>query len=125
MFVADARRHGAAVLPIGVSRSRAPHDVEQNGQGWDVRLAFSTVDGIRAAEAARFVSGQTYASLQELCQGPASMPLAQRLIRIGALGPLMDDLTRRDLMLQATELHRQFAAQRQLSVTRGMGPGSW
>jgi error-prone DNA polymerase len=36
-----------------------------------------------------------------------SLPLAQRLIRIGALDALSPGLTRRELLLQATELHRQ------------------
>ena len=35
-----------------------------------------------------------------------SLPLAQRLISIGALGELAGEASRRDLLLQATELHR-------------------
>lgn len=87
VIVSDARRHGVPVLPVDVNASGAQHRVENTEQGWGVRLAFSTVKGISEAE--------------------TSLPLAQRLIRIGALGPLAGDLTRRDLLLQATELHRQ------------------
>ncbi|WP_307825801.1 DNA polymerase III subunit alpha [Streptomyces sp. MBT33] len=111
VIVADARRHGVPVLPVDVNHSRARHGVEQTEQGWAVRLAFSTVKGITDAEAARLAAGQPYAGLQDLWQrARPSLPLAQRLIRIGALGPLAGDLTRRDLMLQATELHRQSRA---------------
>ncbi|MFI6341030.1 DNA polymerase III subunit alpha, partial [Streptomyces sp. NPDC050535] len=108
VLVADARRHGVPVLPVDVNHSRAAHLVEQTGQGWGVRLAFSTVKGISEGEVARLVDGQPYTGLQDLWQrARPSLPIAQRLIRIGALGPLPGDLTRRDLLLQATELHRQ------------------
>ncbi|MFF1678375.1 DNA polymerase III subunit alpha [Streptomyces sp. NPDC058256] len=108
VIVADARRHGVPILPVDVNHSRARHSVEETEQGWGVRLAFSTVKGINDAETARLIAGQPYTGLQDLWQrARPSLPLAQRLIRIGALGPLQGDLTRRDLMLQATELHRQ------------------
>ncbi|MFE9629273.1 DNA polymerase III subunit alpha [Streptomyces sp. NPDC006527] len=108
VIVADARRHGVAVLPVDVNHSRAQHSVEQIGQGWGVRLAFSTVKGITEAETARLTAGQPYTGLQDLwLRSRPSLPLAQRLIRIGALDALSPGLTRRDLMLQATELHRQ------------------
>ncbi|GHB28928.1 DNA-directed DNA polymerase [Streptomyces umbrinus] len=120
VIVADARRHGVPVLPVDVNHSRPQHCVEQTDQGWGVRLAFSTVKGISAAEVARFAAGQPYSGLQDLWQrARPSLPIAQRLIRIGALGPLAGDLTRRDLMLQATELHRQSRAR---SATDGQLP---
>jgi error-prone DNA polymerase len=54
------------------------------------------------------VAGQPYTGLQDLwLRARPSLPLAQRLIRIGALDALSPGLTRRDLLLQATELHRQ------------------
>ncbi|MFE7076488.1 DNA polymerase III subunit alpha [Streptomyces sp. NPDC057620] len=108
VIVADARRHGVPVLSVDVNASRARHRVEQTGQGWGVRLAFSTVKGISDAEAARLVAGQPYSGLQDVWQrARPSLPLAQRLIQIGALDALSPALTRRDLLLQATELHRQ------------------
>ncbi|MDQ1052015.1 DNA polymerase III subunit alpha [Streptomyces sp. V4I2] len=111
VLVADARRHGVPVLNVDVNHSRAVHSVEQTEQGLGVRLAFSTVKGISEAEVARLVAGQPYTGLQDLWQrARPSLPLAQRLIRIGALGPNSGDLTRRDLLLQATELHRQSRA---------------
>ncbi|UXY25114.1 DNA polymerase III subunit alpha (plasmid) [Streptomyces cynarae] len=108
VIVADARRHGVGVLPVDVNHSSGQHSVEKTGQGWGVRLAFSTVKGISEAETARLVAGQPYTGLQDLwLRARPSLPLAQRLIRIGALDALSPGLTRRDLLLQATELHRQ------------------
>ncbi|MFG2960895.1 DNA polymerase III subunit alpha [Streptomyces sp. NPDC048291] len=108
VLVADARRHGVPVLPVDVNHSRGQHSVEPAGQGWGVRLAFSTVKGISEAETTRLVASQPYAGLQDLwLRARPSLPLAQRLIRIGALDALSPGLTRRDLLLQATELHRQ------------------
>ncbi|WP_331730921.1 DNA polymerase III subunit alpha (plasmid) [Streptomyces sp. NBC_00016] len=108
VIVADARRHGVPVLPVDVNHSRAQHSVEGTERGWAVRLAFSTVKGISEAETARLVAGQPYTGLQDLwLRARPSLPLAQRLIRIGAVEALSPGLTRRDLLLQATELHRQ------------------
>lgn len=111
VIVADARRHGVPVLPVDVNHSRPQHSVEQTPKGWGVRLALSTVKGISEHETARLAAAQPYTSLQDLWQrARPSLPLAQRLIRIGALNELAGNLTRRDLLLQATELHRQFRA---------------
>lgn len=108
VIVADAHRHNVLVLPVDVNHSRGHHSVEQTEQGWGVRLAFTTVKGISEAETSRLVSGQPYTGLQDLwLRARPSLPLAQRLIRIGALDALSPGLTRRDLLLQATELHRQ------------------
>jgi error-prone DNA polymerase len=108
VIVADARRHGIPMLPVDVNHSRGQHSVKQTDKGWGVRLAFSTIKGISEAETARLVAGQPYTGLQDVwLRARPSLPLAQRLIRIGALDALSPGLTRRDLLLQATELHRQ------------------
>ncbi|MDQ1031535.1 error-prone DNA polymerase [Streptomyces umbrinus] len=108
VIVADARRHGVPVLPVDVNHSRSQHSVEETGQGRGVRLAFSTVKGISEAETARLTASQPYTGLQDVwLRARPSLPLVQRLIRIGALDTLSPGLTRRDLLLQATELHRQ------------------
>lgn len=67
----------------------------------------SGVKGISEDEAARLTASRPYSSLQDLWQRvrPA-LPTVQRLIRMGALDPLCGTLTRRDLLLQTTELHR-------------------
>lgn len=120
VIVADARRHGVPILPVDVNRSRPGHSVEQTPQGWGVRLAFATIKDITAAETARLAAGQPYTNLQDLWQrARPSLPLAQRLIRIGALDELAAELTRRDLLLQAAELHRQY---RNRAATDGQLP---
>ncbi|MFI5987777.1 DNA polymerase III subunit alpha [Streptomyces sp. NPDC051555] len=120
VLASDARRNGVPVLPVDVNASRPEHSVERTDTGWGVRLALATVHGISEAETARIAAGQPYTSLQDLWQrARPSLPLAQRLIQIGALGPLQGDATRRDLLLQATELHRHF---RQRTTTDGQLP---
>ncbi|MFE5687690.1 DNA polymerase III subunit alpha [Streptomyces sp. NPDC056512] len=107
VIVADARRHGVPVLPVDVSRSKPEHRVESTTTAWGVRLALSTVKGMSEAEAARIAEHQPYSSLQDLWQrARPSLPIAQRLIQIGALDDVKGQLTRRDLLLQASELHR-------------------
>jgi error-prone DNA polymerase len=110
VIVADARRGGVPVLPVDVNRSRTEHIVERaDGERWGVRLALSGVRGIGTDECARIESGQPYASLSDFWQrARPSRPTAERLAEIGALGALHDGrLTRRDLLLQIAELHRQ------------------
>ncbi|MET8411160.1 DNA polymerase III subunit alpha [Streptomyces sp. NPDC005195] len=111
VIVSDARRHGVPILSVDVNHSRAQHRAEQTEQGWGVRLAFSTVKGISEGEVGRLVGGQPYAGLQDLWQrGRPALPTVQHLIRVGALDALAGGLTRRDLLLQAVELHRQSRA---------------
>ncbi|WP_326771242.1 DNA polymerase III subunit alpha [Streptomyces sp. NBC_01445] len=107
VIVADARRHGVPILPVDVSRSQVAHRVEATDRGWGVRLALSTVKGISDAESARIAAHQPYTSLQDFWQrARPSLPIAERLIQIGALDEVKGALTRRDLLLQAGELHR-------------------
>ncbi|MEU8955011.1 DNA polymerase III subunit alpha [Streptomyces sp. NPDC048518] len=107
VIVADARRHGVPILPLDVSRSHTQHRVEATPQGFGVRLALSTVKGMSEAEAGRIAAHQPYDSLPDFYQrARPSLPTAQRLIRIGALDAVKGPLSRRDLLLQATELHR-------------------
>lgn len=134
VIVSDARRHDVPVLPVDVNRSRLQHTVEPvepvepiepiepieqgvraapgapAGPGrFGVRLALSAVRGITEAETERITAGQPYTSLSDFWQrARPSRPLAEHLAEIGALDALHDGrLTRRDLLLQITELHRQ------------------
>lgn len=119
VIVADARRRGVPLLPVDVNGSRAEHTVERAQDGrWAVRLALSGVHGISEDECARIAEGRPYGSLSEFWQrARPSRPLAERLAEIGALNCLHDGrLTRRDLLLQIAELHRQ-------SRTRAAGSG--
>ncbi|MER6274243.1 DNA polymerase III subunit alpha [Streptomyces sp900105755] len=110
VLVADARRGGVPVLPVDINNSRVKHTVEKaDGDRWGVRLALSGVRGISEAECARIEAGQPYGSLSDFWQrAHPSRPVAERLAEIGALNGLHDGrLTRRDLLLQIAELHRQ------------------
>ncbi|MFD4873771.1 DNA polymerase III subunit alpha [Streptomyces sp. NPDC058420] len=110
VLVSDARRRGVPVLPVDINRSRVKHTVEMTEkEEWGVRLALSGVRGISEEECARIEEGQPYGSLSDFWQrGRPSRPVAERLAEIGALACLHDGrLTRRDLLLQITELHRQ------------------
>jgi error-prone DNA polymerase len=114
VIVSDSRRRGVPVLPVDVNRSKTEHLVERtagrtDGDRWGVRLALSGVHGLSEDEGARIVAGQPYGSLSDFWQrARPSRPVAERLAEIGALNALHDGrLTRRDLLLQIAELHRQ------------------
>jgi error-prone DNA polymerase len=86
VIVADARRHGVAVLPVDVNASRPRYSVEQTTDGWGVRMALSAVKGASEEEVQRLAAAQPYNGLQDLWQrARPSLPLAHRLISIGAL----------------------------------------
>jgi error-prone DNA polymerase len=122
VIVADARRRGVPVLPVDVNHSRTKHTVERaDGEQWGVRLALSAVRGISEGECARIEEAQPYGSLSDFWQrARPSRPVAERLAEIGALNSLHDGrLTRRDLLLQIVELHRQSRAR---SASKGQLP---
>lgn len=103
-------RRGVPILPVDINRSRVKHIVEMTEkEEWGVRLALSGVRGISEEECARVEEGQPYGSLSDFWQrARPSRPVAERLAEIGALTCLHDGrLTRRDLLLQIAELHRQ------------------
>ncbi|MFE7245182.1 DNA polymerase III subunit alpha [Streptomyces sp. NPDC057580] len=107
VIVADARRHNVPVLPVDVNKSAPTHQVEQTDTGFGVRLSLSSVKGISEDQVTRIAAGQPYNSLQDFWQrAHPALPIAECLIQIGALDRLKGDQTRRDLLLQAAELHR-------------------
>ncbi|MET8768595.1 DNA polymerase III subunit alpha [Streptomyces sp. NPDC004658] len=107
VIVADARRHNVPVLPVDINTSRPQFTVEQTDAGWGVRISLSSVKGISEDEVARIAAAQPYTSLQDFfARAHPKLPTVERLIRIGALDQIKGKATRRDLLLQATELHR-------------------
>ncbi|SOR84462.1 DNA polymerase III subunit alpha [Streptomyces chartreusis NRRL 3882] len=110
VLIQDARRRGVTVLPADVNHSKTTYTVEHAPDGtWAVRLALSGVRGIHTDEAERIAAGQPYASLSDLWQrARPNRPTAERLAQAGVLDSLRGNLTRRDLLLQITELHRQY-----------------
>ncbi|MGW6877420.1 DNA polymerase III subunit alpha [Streptomyces xanthophaeus] len=107
VIVSDARRHDVPVLQVDVNRSAADYRIEKTEAGaWGVRLSLSSVKGISEDQVARIAAGQPYNSLQDFWQrARPALPIAERLIQIGALDALRGPLTRRDLLLQTAELH--------------------
>ncbi|MFD7620201.1 DNA polymerase III subunit alpha [Streptomyces sp. NPDC059802] len=109
IIVADARRHGIQVHGVDINRSAATHRVEPADDGtFAVRLSLAEVRGITDEQTRRIVDGQPYASVQDLWQrARPARPVAENLVNIGALDTLRGAASRRDLLLQIAELHRQ------------------
>ncbi|MFE2444757.1 DNA polymerase III subunit alpha [Streptomyces melanosporofaciens] len=124
LLLADARRRGVPILPLDVNRSGATYRIELtsgasrdignkedrrdegSGDHIGVRLALSDVHGISEAETERIAAGAPYSSLQDLwLRAHPGRPVAERLAQVGALDAF--GTSRRDLLLQIAELHRQ------------------
>jgi error-prone DNA polymerase len=129
---ADGGEEGPGVLG-GVSGPRsAPSDPRlPDGRGYGIRIGLADVKGISEAETARIVAGRPYATLSDFWhRARASRPVVERLVVAGAFDALYGigstvpgrrrgQVTRRDLLLQVTELDRwtrsTAAAQRKVS----------
>jgi error-prone DNA polymerase len=98
---------------------RAPDDLRlPDGRGYGIRIGLADVKGITDAEVARIVAGRPYASLSDFWHRAAvSRPIAERLVIAGGFDSLYGlgstipgrrrgQVTRRDLLLQVTELDR-------------------
>ena len=112
LILADARRRGVPILPLDVQRSAADYRAEPvdtaQGHRWGVRLALSGVQGITAEQLARITAGQPYSSVSDwFTRARPALPVAERLVQVGALDALARGQHRRDLLLQVAELHRQ------------------
>lgn len=110
----DARRHGVPILPVDVNTSATAYRIEAVGPGrFGVRLSLASVRSITEAEAARIAEAAPYQSLTDLWQrARPSLPVLEHLIEIGALDSVRGQASRRDLLLQAAELHRAARASR-------------
>ncbi|MEU7072901.1 DNA polymerase III subunit alpha [Streptomyces narbonensis] len=107
VIVADARRHNVSILPVDINFSKPVYTVEQTPDGWGVRLSLSSVHGISEDEVSAIADAQPYTSLEDFwARARPKLPTAERLIRIGALDQLKGEASRRDMLLQATEMHR-------------------
>ncbi|GLW73664.1 DNA-directed DNA polymerase [Kitasatospora phosalacinea] len=107
VIVADARRHQVPILPLDVNHSTGHYELERHQGVWGVRMALSAVHGITAAEIQRIVASRPYTSLPDLWErARPSRPVTDRLIAVGALDRITGPLQRRDLLLQAADLHR-------------------
>ena len=89
-----------------------------DGRGYGIRIGLAEVKGINDAEVARIVAGRPYGSLSDFWHRAAvSRPVVERLVVAGAFDSLYGlgstvpgrrrgQVTRRDLLLQVSELDR-------------------
>jgi len=106
-----------------------PHPDLPDGRPYGIRLALADVKGITDAEVERIVAGRPYHSLADFWhRAGVSRPVVERLVLAGAFDTLYGlgspvpvrrrgRVTRRDLLLQVTELDRWTRA-----ATRGRTP---
>ncbi|MGH3447866.1 MAG: OB-fold nucleic acid binding domain-containing protein, partial [Nocardioidaceae bacterium] len=132
LILDDARQLGIAVLPldvnasddayrierVGRSSSTAPGSGLPDGREYGIRLSLADVKGISDAEVARIIAARPFHSLSDLWQrAQVSRPIAERLVLAGGLDAIYGMgspvsvrrrgvVTRRDLLLQVTELDR-------------------
>ncbi len=150
LILDDARHFGIAVLPLDVNLSDDVYRVEVvddparvEGQGYGIRLALAEVKGINDAEVARIMAARPFHSLTDLWQrARVSRPVVERLVLAGALDGLYGigsavpvrrrgTVTRRDLLLQVSELDRWTRATDRAvraaspSSSRGAAPGEY
>ena len=133
-------------VPGGVSGPRsAPSDPRlPDGRGYGIRIGRAEVKGISEAEVRRVVASRPYSGLSDFWhRAQVSRPVAERLVVAGAFDSLYGlgstvpvrrrgQVTRRDLLLQVTELDRwsrsTAAAARRTAPSRGQSRGrgqSW
>ncbi|MEV6982256.1 DNA polymerase III subunit alpha [Sphaerisporangium sp. NPDC051017] len=136
----EARQCGVAVLPLDVNASGRQWLVERCpppppptgvppeqdpprrvGEGYGLRVPFSSVKGISEAEVERMVAGQPYTSLADFWErARPSRPVAERVVQVGGVDALHGlhpggprwrpgELTRRDLLAQVGVLERTSA----------------
>jgi error-prone DNA polymerase len=132
LILDDARNLGITILGVDVNRSDGVYRVEQcrtpaarpaqpdlpDGSAHGIRLPFTEVKGISAAEVERIVAGQPYASLSDFwTRAAVSVPVVEHLvltggfdviygIDLGAGARARGQVTRRDLLLEVADLER-------------------
>ncbi|MFE3397988.1 DNA polymerase III subunit alpha [Kitasatospora indigofera] len=109
LVLADARRRGVPILPVDVQHSGTDYRTEQLPDGrLGLRVSLADVRGITDEEAARIAAERPYTDVADFwARARPSQPVADRLVRIGALDALAPGAHRRELLLQIDELHRQ------------------
>ncbi|HYH35138.1 MAG TPA: DNA polymerase III subunit alpha [Nocardioides sp.] len=143
LILDDARQCGVTVLGLDVNASGRDYLVEpfETGRGrYALRLALSEVKGITDAEVERILACRPYHSLTDFWhRARISRPVVERLVLTGAFDRLYDipadprppgappeppgRTTRRDLLLQVTELDRYARSLDRATRGRGLGAG--
>ena len=103
---------------LGRSPRSAPQPGLPDGRAYGIRLSLTDVSGISEAEVARILAARPFCSLTDLWQrARPSRPVAERLVLAGGLDSIYGigspvpvrrrgTVTRRDLLLQVSELDR-------------------
>ncbi|MFC8448636.1 DNA polymerase III subunit alpha [Kitasatospora sp. NPDC057223] len=109
LVLADARRRGVPILPVDVQHSGTDYRTERLPDGrLGLRISLADVHGITDDQAARIAAGRPYTDVADFwARARPTQPVADRLVRIGALDALAPGAHRRELLLQVDELHRQ------------------
>ncbi len=119
LILEDARQCGIPVLGLDVNASGRDHCVELTAPGTHaIRLALAELKGINEAEVSRILAARPFHSLSDFWhRARVSRPVVERLVLTGGFdrlygirAPEDDDrgsgVTRRDLLLQVSELDR-------------------
>jgi error-prone DNA polymerase len=109
LIVADARHFGIPILPIDVNVSDKVYRAEETERGYGIRLAFSEVKGMSAAEMDSIViarkEGGPFTSLEDVWRRTElSQPVLENLVHIGALNSIERTRSRRELLWTVLEL---------------------
>jgi error-prone DNA polymerase len=109
LIVADARHFGIPILPIDVNASDKVYRAEPTDDGWGIRLAFSEVKGISAAEIDSVLiarkEGGSFSSLEDVWRRTElSQPALENLVHIGAMASIEEKRSRRELLWKVLEL---------------------
>jgi error-prone DNA polymerase len=101
-LVADARRHGVAVLGPDVHASEPVATLEPLGQEQAVRLGLKSVRNVGDALAERIVDHRPYPSMEDMVRRTgASLPAVETLATAGAFACLGENLGRREALWAA------------------------
>ncbi len=121
---------------LGQPARSAPEDGLPDARAYGIRLSLADVKGISDAEVARIVAGRPYASLSDFWhRARVSRPVGERLVVAGAFDSLYGigspvpvrrrgRTTRRDLLLQVSELDRWTRAVNRGTSRRGAARGT-
>ncbi|HNO39250.1 MAG TPA: DNA polymerase III subunit alpha, partial [Marmoricola sp.] len=140
MLLDDARQLGIAILPIDVNTSAKTYQVEKVSTGYGIRIALAQLKGINEAELEQILTarraGSRFSSLSDFWHRAAvSRPVVERLVLAGAFDQIhqigteysrrREQQTRRDLLLQVSELDQLHRASRpRVAAGRGAEPVS-
>ena len=111
LLVADARHFGIPILPIDVNHSDKVYRAEWVGDKLGVRLAFSEVREMSAAEIDSLLNARKdrpFTSLEDLWRrANISRPVLENLVHVGALDNISSPRSRRELLWRAVDLAKE------------------